>query len=655
MAGNLLNIGKSGLFAAQTAIATTGHNISNASVAGYSRQGTVQATTTPLQTGSGFVGTGTSVTDIKRYSDTFLNGQVTSATTSKASLDTYSAQISQIDNMLADTTSGLSPALQSFYSSIQSLSSTTGSDAGRQAVLSSAATLSARFQSMSSQLSSMQDGVNSQITSTVNTINTYATQIADLNQQISAYAGTDGRQPNDLLDARDQLVNELNAQVGTTVTKGDKNSLTISIGNGQPLVVGAQSYQLAATVSDTDQSRVEVGIVTNMKTTVLAENALSGGALGGLMAFRSETLDATQNALGRVAIGIATTMNDQQNLGVDSNGQMGSDFFVEPKAVVTGNLKNNITSTTEVTATIADASALTTSDYKLAYDGTNFSVTRLSDNTRTIINPYPQTTPQRIDGVDYSISGHAAAGDNFAIKPTEAGASNFGVKISDVSQIAAAAPITTNVPLTNTGTGLISAGSVDSAYLKPGNAITSPVTLTFNKASGTLSGFPADKDVTVTTLAGVKTTYPAGSTNVPFTASASYNFSGMNVTMTGVPANGDTFMISKNTDATGDTRNAALLAGLQTKNILNNGTATYQSAYAQLVSKIGNKAREVTTNAAAATTLLTQVTASQQDVSGVNLDEEAANLLKYQQAYQAAGKVIQVAGTLFDTLLSIST
>ena len=655
MSGNLLNIGKSGLFAAQAALATAGNNISNASVAGYSRQTVVQANATALQTGAGFIGTGTTIADIKRYSDTFLNSQVTAATTSKATLDTYSAQISQIDNMLGDTTSGLSPALQNFYASIQSLSSTTGSVAGRQAVLASAATLSTTFQSMSSQLQDMQTGVNSQITSTVTSINTYATQIAALNNQIAAYSGSDTAQPNDLLDARDQLVNELSAQIGTTVVPGDNNSLTISIGNGQPLVVGNQAFQLAAVVSDTDQTRVEVGLVTGSKTTTLAESAVTGGALGGLMAFRSETLDATQNALGRVAIGIATSMNDQQNLGIDSNAAAGADFFATPTASVIGSIKNNITSTTAVTATIADASALTTSDYKLSYDGTNFSVTRLSDNTKTVINPYPQTVPQRIDGVDYSISGHAAAGDNFAIKPTVNGASGFAVAITDVSQIAAAAPISTSVPLTNTGTGTISPGSVDSAYLTPGNAITTPVTLTYDKTAGTLSGFPADKDVTVTTLAGVKTTYPAGSTNIPFTSNASYSFSGMNVTLAGVPGNGDTFTIAKNTDASGDTRNAALLAGLQTKNILNNGTATFQSAYSQLVSTIGNKAREVATNATAASTLLTQVTASQQDVSGVNLDEEAANLLKYQQAYQAAGKVMQIAGTLFDTLLSINT
>jgi flagellar hook-associated protein 1 FlgK len=653
MAGNLLNIGKTGLFAAQAALATTGHNIANASVAGYSRQGVVQASLQGQNSGSGFIGNGTTVADIKRYTDSFLNGQVTSAQTSKSSLDTYYTQISQIDNLLADTTSGLSPALQDFFSSVQNLSGTTGSDAARQAMLSSASTMATRFQAIDGRLDELQAGVNSQITTNVNEINTYASQIAHLNEQISAYSASSGRQPNDLLDARDQLVMDLNTKIQTTVSKGDNNSLTISIGNGQPLVVGKQAFGLAATMSDTDQTRVEVGVVTNGKITTLAEDSLKGGSLGGLMAFRLETLDKTQNAMGRVAISLAATFNAQQRLGQDATGAMGKDFFTQPEAYVGGSIKNNITSTTSVKAVVVDATALTQSDYKLEYDGTSFNVTRLSDNAKTRIDPYPQANAQRIDGIDFTVTGAAAAGDNFSIKPTVNGAANIALKLTDVSQIATATPITTSVPLTNTGTGKISSGTVDAAYLTPGNAITTPIKLTFDKASGTLAGFPADKPVTVTTMAGAKTVYPAGATNIPFTAGSSYNVSGMNVTLSGVPADKDTFTISKNTDASGDTRNAALLAGLQTKNILNGGTATYQSAYAQLVSFVGNKTREVKVNADAGATLLAQVTASQQDVSGVNLDEEAANLLKYQQAYQAAGKVMQIASTMFDTLLSL--
>ena len=393
--------------------------------------------------------------------------------------------------------------------------------------------------------------MNSQITSTVETINTYASQIANLNDQISTYSASSGRQPNDLLDARDQLVLKLNEQVQTTVSQGNNNSITVSIGNGQPLVVGKQAFQLAATTSDTDQTRVEVGVVTGSKIVGLAEDSLKGGALGGLMSFRLETLDKAQNAIGRVAIGLAATFNAQQNLGVDSTGAMGKNFFAAPEAYVGGSVKNATASTTAVKAVVADAGALTQSDYKLEYDGANFTVTRLTDNVKTTINPYPQTAAQRIDGIDFTVTGSAAAGDNFSIKPTVNGAANFAVKLTDVSQIAMSAPITTSVPLTNTGTGKISAGSVDSAYLQAGNAITTPITLKYDKTSGNLSGFPADKPVTVTSSTGAKTTYATGATNIPFTAGSSYNVSGMNVTLSGVPGDGDTFAIAKTTDASG--------------------------------------------------------------------------------------------------------
>jgi flagellar hook-associated protein 1 FlgK len=301
-----------------------------------------------------------------------------------------------------------------------------------------------------------------------------------------------------------------------------------------------------------------------------------------------------------------------------------------------------------VTAAVSDPTQLTQSDYKVEFDGTNFNVTRLSDNKKTTIAPYPQAVPQTIDGVDFAISGSAAAGDNFLVRPTMNGAQDFKLKLTDVSQIAAAAPIATSVPLTNKGSGTISAGTVDKNYFA--TPLAAPLTLSFNGAGNLLAGFPATQAVTVTS-GGASTTYAAGAP-VPFTSGATYTAGGISFAIGGTPANGDSFTISPSTGS-GDTRNAGLLGDLQTKNIFNNGSATYQSAYAQLVSTVGNKTREVQVNAQAGEALLAQATGAAQDVSGVNLDEEATNLLKYQQAYQAAGKVMQIASTVFDTLLSI--
>lgn len=652
MSGNLLSIGKSGLFAAQAGLSTTGHNITNAGVAGYNRQVVVQATGPMLDTGVGFQGTGTQISQIKRYSDEFLNSQVRNAQASKSGLDSYYSQISQIDNMLADQTAGLSPSLQGFFKGVQDMAANRASVPSRQSMLSAADTLATRFQALDARLGEIREGVNSTIESSVTLINSYAQQIADLNDKIGSFASAQQHAPNDLLDKRDQLVMELNTQVKATVMPGDNNSLTVSIGSGQPLVVGARNFQLAATKSPFDQTRVEVGYVTGSKVTVLADSALSGGTLGGALDFRSRSLDPAQSALGKVAIGLAFEFNAQHKLGLDQNGAAGKDFFSVAPAFVGKSINNALSSTTAVEAVVSDPGKLVDSDYKIEFDGSNYNVIRLSDNTSTTVTPYDAAgTTVTIDGVDFRISGLAAKDDEFMVRPTIGGAANFNLLVKDVASIAAAAPIATSAPVGNTGTAKISEGQVNEDFLTGAPAL--PVTLTFDGASGNLGGFPPGSAVSVKNSAGVVTNYPAPATNVAFAAGSTYTFGGISVTMTGAPGNGDTFTIAGNAGGVGDTRNIGLLGDLQTKNIFNNGSATIQSSYAQLVSTVGNKTREVQVNGSAADALLTQAKASAADVSGVNLDEEATNLIKYQQAYQAAGKVMQIAGTIFDTLLSI--
>ena len=649
MSGNLLSIGKSGLYAAQTALTTTGHNITNANVEGYSRQGVVQGTATMMERGYGFVGSGTKIAEIKRYSDEFLNNQVRSATASTASLDAYYAQVSQIDNLLADTTSGLSPALQGFFAAVQDVTGNGASTPSRQALLSASETLAGSFQQIDARLEEIGAGVNTQIETSVNLINTYARQIAELNNKIASYGSIEGRKPNDLLDQRDQLVMDLNKHVKANVTHGSNNALNVSIGNGQPLVVGQQAFQLATIKSPTDLTRLTVGYQTGDKVTALPESALTGGELGGILEFRSGTLDRVQNAIGRLATGLAFTFNAQHKLGIDGAGQQGKDFFVQAPVSVKAAADNAITSDAEVAAVITDPTQLTDSDYKVESDGSNFYITRLSDKTRTKIDPYdPAGTTRTIDGVAFTITGNAASGDNYLVRPTADGAANFRLALSDVRDIAAGTPIATSAPIANKGTGQISAGTVGADYFTAPPSL--PVTLGYTAAGGgQLTGFPAGATVTMT-VDGATTTHTG---SAPFKAGASYSFSGVNVTMSGIPQEGDSFGIAANVSGTADTRNIQALGALQTKNIFNGASATFQSAFAQTVSAVGNKTREVQVNASAGGALLKQVQGAAQNVSGVNLDEEATNLLKYQQAYQAAGKVMQIANTIFDTLLSI--
>lgn len=655
MSGSLLAIGKTGLYAAQAALATTGHNIANANVAGFSRQTVVQATSAALDTGVGFLGTGTEIAQIKRYSDNFLNTQVRSAQASTSGLESYYSQIKQIDNLLADTTSGLSPAMQGFFKGVQDMAANRASVPSRQAMLSSAETLATRLQDLDSRLGEIRSGVNGEIEASVTAINTYGAQIAKLNEQISNFASSATRPPNDLLDQRDQVVLELNKFVKATVTQGDNSSLTISIGNGQPLVVGNDSFQLAAMVSPTDLTRLEVGYQVGTKVAVLPDGALSGGKLGGVLEFRTETLDKAQSALGKIAIGMAFEFNAQHQLGLDQNGNPGQPFFNVAPAFVGASI-NNAKGTpadpaAELAAKVTDPSKLKDSDYEVTFNGTSYKVVRQSDNAEvgTVTPAADGTATFEVDGVEFNFKNNARNKDTFLVRPTIDGAANFNVLANDVSQIAAAAPVLTSMPMSNTGTGKISEGKVSKDFLTAPAAL--PVTLSFDETSGNLTGFPAGM-VTVVNSNGASSQVDAA--NVKFDNGSTYSFGGVSITMTGKPGNGDKFTIATNSSGVGDTRNIAALGELQTKNIFNNGTATLTSSYAQMVSQVGNKTREVQVNAQAGNALLAQATGAQADVSGVNLDEEAANLIKYQQAYQASSKVMQIAGTIFDTLLSIS-
>ncbi|MEW5967803.1 MAG: flagellar hook-associated protein FlgK [Pseudomonadota bacterium] len=543
MATSILSIGQSALTAAQVGINTTGHNIANASTPGYSRQVVVQGAALAQNFGFGFLGQGTEVSTVARVYNEFLAVQVQSAQTSKSSLDSHYAQLRQVDNMLADPEAGLASVMQGFFGSLQTLTTDATSMSARQTVLSNAETLAARVQGMASRLTEIGRGINSQVVSSVELINTYAQEIAQLNDAIGKSLRATGQPPNDLLDQRDQLVLELNKEIRTTVVKQGDGDYNVFIGNGQPLVVGTKTSRLFAAASQTDPQKIEVAYTaSNGDTVYVGDTSFVGGNLGGLLKFRAESLVPAQNALGRIAIGLAGAFNAQHQAGFDLGGVAGGAFFNAGAPVVGPNGAN--TGSATLSAAVADANALTTSNYLLQYDGTNYSILRLSDNSVTTFAGFPQT----VDGVQITLAaGTMAAGDTFLVRPTAAGASGFSVALTNPASIAAASA--------------------------PG--------------------------------------------------------------------------------AIGNNVNALALADLQTANTLANGSTTFEGAYGQLVSAVGNKTRELEVTSKAAGRLLEQTTVSLRAESGVNLDEEATNLLRYQQAYQAAAKMMQIAKEMFDMLVSL--
>jgi|LakMenEpi03Aug12_release.lakeMendotaPanAssembly.Ray.scaffolds.fasta_scaffold01367_8 flagellar hook-associated protein 1 FlgK len=650
---SIFSVGVSGLNAAQAGILTASHNISNASTPGFSRQETVQGTNIPMLTGSGFQGQGTHVVTVKRIYDEFLGRQVLSAEASASEMDSYLAQIKQIDNLLADPNAGLSPALAAFFKGVQDVAANPASIPSRQSMLSAAQSLVARFQSIDQRMTEIRDGTNSQIMGQVTAINTYSAQIADINQRIIlAQAGNQTQAPNDLLDQRDQMLKDLNKLIRvSTLTQGD-GSFNVFIGNGQPLVVGTQSYQLQAVASRDDPERIVVAMKGVGGTTLtLPDSQITGGTLGGLVAFRSQSLDAAQNAMGRLALSLAQNFNDQHHLGMDLTGALGVDFFNLSNAVPTvrangGNSGSTlVTGMPTVTIDSQNIDELTVSDYTLTTDGTNFTLTRLSDNVTTAIT----TVPQLVDGmsIDTSTWTSLVAGDKFLIQPTRVGARNIAVAFSDARMIAAAAPIRTSAALANTGTASISSGVVV-APPPPNPALQNRVTITFTSAT-TYDVL----DVTTATTLATGVVYPDP---LPATGGV-ITYNGWTARITGNPATNDVFTVETNANGVADNRNAMLLGALQTAATMlgsaSGPTASYQSAYSQIVSEVGSKTNEVTSIGASQQSLVDHATESLQQLAGVNLDEEAANLLRYQQAYQASAKIFEIASKIFDEIIAL--
>jgi flagellar hook-associated protein 1 FlgK len=628
MSGNVFAIGLSGLNAARLALSTTGHNITNVGTEGFTRQEIVQKPAVAQNTGAGFIGTGVEVTTVKRLYNQFLEIQRLNAQSEQSYLDTFANQATQIDNLLADPTSGLSPALQGFFTGVADLAANPSSIPSRQSMLSSAESLQSRFQAIDARFTDLRDGVSGQISSTVDLINTLATTIADVNRQLISAGSSQVQPANDLLDHRGQLVTQLNKLIKTsTVTQAD-GSFNVFIGNGQSLVAGDRVMRLSAEASAEDPDAVDITLSMGQGTSVLPPDVIQGGELGALVTFRDGLLTDTQNGFGRVALALATSFNTQHRLGQDLTGLLGGDFFIAPVPVVSPGADN--TGDGFITTSVSDITGVTNSDYRLTFAGGNFTVTRISDGNQTV----SATLPQVVDGLTIDLaSGTPQDGDSYLIMPTRYSARDLRVGVHDTAKIAAAAPVRTAAPVTNGGNAKISAGVVTSVADIP---LPAGVTLTYTAATN-------EFNVSGAVPAAGPFTYTEGST---------ISFNGISFSITGTPVEGDTFTITNNTAGVADNRNALALSRLQTRNIIG-GTANYQGSYSQMVSDVGNTTQELQVQLKAQDTLTRQTVEAEQSFSGVNLDEEAANLIRNQQAYQASAKVLQIASSLFQSVLEL--
>lgn len=660
MGTGILSIGVSGIRAAQYGLMVTEHNVVNASTPGYTRQSTMQATNMSVYTGAGAFGQGVNVVTVSRMYDRFLTGQVNSAQTQVSYLDTMYKQLSQIDNMLADSKAGLSPALQSFFSGVQQVAANPSLIEGRQAMLTTSESLIGQFKNMDARLTEMGAEIEGRITDTVAMINGFAEQIAHVNQRIMVAESGYGQPANDLRDQRDQMIAELNKLIRVEAATDSQGNFSVFIGSGQQLVVGGTSSELVAAASRADSGRLAVSIATAGTPIELPEKLITGGDLGGLIEFRSKSLDSAKNELGRIAVSLSLTFNAQHALGQNMLGQIEGDagfigdFFSVPDPRILTNSENSGSGSMSATFAAAQHNGnfytdLTGSDYQLTFAaGGAYSIMRLSD--RQVVGTGTGPGTAAFDGIELAITANGDAGDRFLIKPADEAARNIAMNAtlaSDPRLINAAAPMRTLPNQANAGAMTISQGEVSTGY----STVGLPLTLTVT--AGNLSGLPGDWEVIYAN--GVTQTGTGGT--IPLTNGAAtlskIVYQGMSFNVAGTPADGDSFTIERNAGGVQDGRNAVLLGKLQTATTMVGGQATFQSVYSSLVSANGVKTRSAKLGLESQEAVLKQATANRDAFSAVNLDEEAANLLKFQQAYQASAKSLQVGSQLFDTLLSI--
>lgn len=666
---DLLSIGLSGLAASKTQLSITGHNITNVNTPGYSRQDASQATRSPQFSGAGYIGSGTTLVDVRRTYSEFLTSQLRSSTSLNRDVEAYKSQIDQLDSLLAGTTTGITPSLQKFFSALQTAAEDPANIPARQLVLAEAEGLARRFNTVYDRLSEQNNFTNKQMAAVTDQVNRLAGSIGSLNEAI-AIAAANGKQPNDLLDARDEAVRQLSGYIGVTVVPQDDSSFNVFIGSGQPLVVGSKVARLEVVPGQGDPNRHEVQFISGGSRQGITSQ-ITGGELGGLVRYREEVLDSTMNSLGRLALSVSDQVNAQLGQGLDLKGQVGSALFGNYNDPALAKLRVNAfvgNSNAQPLMNITDTSVLTTSDYLMEYDGSSYKVRRLSDNQLMTVAENPVGTLSFTDknGRDQGfqvVLGNPAptAGDKFSLQPTRRGASDIKATLDQADQLAFAAPVRAQSTLQNSGTGaigqpnLLSAPSpIDPAALA---AAFEGLTLTYD-GSGLTLPTPAPAGLVLspsTVTAGQTNTLNLTLTTGTAPNEQQYSFE---FTLSGRPAAGDTFTFNYNQSGVSDNRNALKLVDLQSKQTVGvtAGIAgsgfSFTDGYGELVERVGTLTAQARMDSEATGAILKQATDNRDSLSAVNLDEEAANLIKFEQYYNASAQIIQVARSLFDTLIS---
>jgi flagellar hook-associated protein 1 len=661
-ASPLMSLGMRAMTASYAAMQTTGHNIANANVDGYSRQSVSLATAQGQYTGAGFFGKGVDVTSVERAHDEFLTRAAATARSLSAMDETRAERLSALETVFVGGETGIGYSMNQFLNSMADLAARPADYATRQVVLARAQDLATRFNSGAGQIDTAQASVTADLRTSVTAINGLATSLAQVNQQIAEMRGL-GQPPNDLLDQRDRLVSQLSSYVQVSTVGAEDGTLGIFIAGGQRLVLGNQASQLEAVPDSADTSRSAIALIDYGNRRLLNPDALGGGSLAGLMRFQNEDLVDARNLVGQMAMAVASVVNTQQQLGLTLQLPVGSVpaqplFSIGAPAALpnTNNAKdasgNYVAS---VSLTVTDATALQAADYELKPDLANpgqYLLTRLSSPplTRSIVSG------DVVDGLRIDVGVPLGATDRFLLKPLAQVAPSMQALLQDPRDLAAASPMLATTAPANTGTASVASLTMFSVPPQPG----ATASVTFTSDAGDYAWELRDaSNALISSGTGVWSAgqaIPAPPTDI----------NGFSLQLTGVPRNGDSLSVAPTPAALvgSNNGNAVALAALREMAFVGrtmaadgstSGGQTAGDAFASAMSEIGVRVQSAKSGAAISGAVSEQAEAARGSVAGVNLDEEAARLIQYQQSYQAAAKVLQIAQSIFQTLLDTAT
>jgi len=619
---SVLSTGTSALLAFQRALATTSHNVANLNTPGYSRQKVDFATATPQNYGYGDVGNGTRIVDIRRAADQLAISRLLDSGGELARLKQLSGMADRVNALFSDAATNVAGVWSNFFDTVSGLSSNAAGTADRQNMLDGAKALANRFSQLNTHLNNLNGEVNNGLMAGATEVNRLASEIAQINGAI----GTNiANAAPDLLDRRDQLISQLVGYTGGTAVIQDGGIMNVYTAGGQALVVGTTASKVTTVADPYQPERLQLALQTQGGTITLDPKAV-GGQIGGLLEFRDTVLTPAQAELGKLAVGLAETFNSTHRQGVDLYGQMGGDFFNIGTPRVTGNAGN--TGTGAITASYGDLGKLEAQNIVLKFDGSNWAASRADTGASVpLTGTGTAADPLIINGVKLVVGGAPAANDRFLLQPTAGVAGSLEMAITDPSRIAAAAAIKGAAALANTGTGKLSGVTVTDAA----NAnLRNPAAIVFTSAT------------TYTIDGGPPQTYTPGQT---------ISANGWSFVLDGVPKNGDTFNITPTPAGSSDNSNATKLSKVESAKAFNAGTVTLGGALGGLTTQVGAAARSAEYSLGAQQVIADQAQAARDEVSGVNLNEEAADMLRLQQAYQAASQLISTADSMFQTIL----